>query len=1438
MNRHTVTLCACLTVLLAAACLLLLPINANAATSGYYTYSVYQNQATITDCDTSIKGNITIPSTLGGYPVVAISNYAFCYCSDLTSVTIPSSVTSIKGDAFYGCSSLTTVTIPGSVAEIGDYAFCNCYALKNVTIGEGVSEIGIGAFRSCALTSITLPSTITEIRQQAFIYSSLTDVYFNGTSLQWSKIDIHSDNSYLNKANIFCATTIASSNYPESSHNYTNNLSESKTFTWPGAKRLAITFSSSTLVEANYDYIYIYDGAGTQLAKYTGSAAAGKTLEIPGDTFTVKLTSDGSGVKYGYAFSSILAYTLKHKDHPLCGSKCTCSTSHSSNTWQPWDGTTKMYNGYYYLTQDIVLDSTMILDYSYTSYLCLNGHTITCSNTVFYIYSYRSLLISDCVGTGKIESTGSNATIRNNKYLSVWGGTILNSGPSSSVAIDAYSGTSTYINNGTVTGQYGYGIFLGVGSKVYIQGGTVHGKYGATTANGGNGTPSQMTVSGGRVICDSAYALDIGSGSFTMTGGHVAGINAWNDGAVTISGGTIDGTTDLSCDTASITAGTFGGSLSILGSISDNTVQSVTISGGDFSACDNVTIYTGNTWICGGSFSKVTAYNGSLYLSGVPDIAQLVIHKPGLVSAQSADGSGSFGGDPIAVSLNSGNTTWKDGNVVIRNVKSDTIAKKFVLSTSESQVESLTRYGNDLVLRVLPHGTWGSNASWVLNGDTLTISGTGALDGTYSGTNYPWYPYESQIKHIIVEDGITLIPSYAFEYLGHVTTISLPETLQDLALNAFNDCVQLNNLLLPSSLTTLSGSSNTGYPAFIRCTSLTDVYYLGTQTEWLSLPKAGNVTSHDSTMTMHFLQRYEADATCTTAGVKAHYRFDDTSVYSGYYDANSNSIAQPETIPALGHDSITHTAKAPNCTEVGWEAYETCSRCSYSTYKEKAALGHRVRGTTQVPVDPLTLSFPSTYPFRPVNDTYYSSNSSDNTTSYLDITAKYNCKLTLYYGVSSEPSFDKLIIKLNSVQKDAISGLVEEKSMTLELLAGDKVQIAYTKDNSSSKNQDMGWVRLAYEPVLVTGTGDIPVDTLEPDCTADILCYYCKAVAKKAAPHSTVPHDAKAPTCTEIGWDAYVTCSRCSYSTYAEKSALGHDELPHDAKAPTCTEIGWDAYVTCSRCSYSTYAEKSALGHNELPHNAKAPTCTEIGWDAYVTCSRCSYSTYAEKSALGHDMKEHAAKAPTCIAIGWDAYEACSRCQVSTYTEKAALGHSIEEHAGKLPTCTAIGWDAYSICSRCGGESTYVEKAALGHDIILNKPKAPTCTTVGWDLYETCSRCDHSTFSQKPALGHDILLHEAKAPTVTEAGWDAYETCRRCDHTTFVELPATGIPGDTNGDQRLNNDDVVYLLWHTLFGNEYPLSGNCDFTHDGTLANDDVVYLLWHLLFGDEYPLS
>lgn len=254
------------------------------------------------------------------------------------------------------------------------------------------------------------------------------------------------------------------------------------------------------------------------------------------------------------------------------------------------------------------------------------------------------------------------------------------------------------------------------------------------------------------------------------------------------------------------------------------------------------------------------------------------------------------------------------------------------------------------------------------------------------------------------------------------------------------------------------------------------------------------------------------------------------------------------------------------------------------------------------------------------------------------------------------------------------------------------------------------------------------------------------------------------PTCTKGK-----TCEKCG-AEYGEKDPNNHDLVHHDAKAPSCTEIGWDAYDTCSRCDYTTRKELPALKHNLAYYKAKDPTCTKPGCDAYETCSRCDYTTYVERPALKHDLRQRVIKAPTCTQMGW-AYETCSRCDYSATPLLPALNHDLVQHAAKAPTCTEKGWDAYETCSRCD-YTTYAELPALNHDLVRHDAKAATCTEIGWNAYDTCKNCDYTTYAEVPALNHDLKQHEAQAPTCTEIGWNAYETCSRCDYTTYAELPA------------------------------------------------------------------
>ena len=134
----------------------------------------------------------------------------------------------------------------------------------------------------------------------------------------------------------------------------------------------------------------------------------------------------------------------------------------------------------------------------------------------------------------------------------------------------------------------------------------------------------------------------------------------------------------------------------------------------------------------------------------------------------------------------------------------------------------------------------------------------------------------------------------------------------------------------------------------------------------------------------------------------------------------------------------------------------------------------------------------------------------------------------------------------------------------------------------------------------------------------------------------------------------YTNCDYCYHKgtdTYVDLNngpdPNNHDLVHHDAKAPTCTEIGWNEYDACQRegCTYTTKVEIPALKHKLVHHDAKAPTCTEIGWDEYDTCSRCDYTTKVEIPAPGHDYTEKVVK-PICEKGGYTLHT-CKNCHDS-----------------------------------------------------------------------------------------------------------------------------------------------------------------------------------------------
>ncbi len=255
----------------------------------YLKYKITDDGVVITDCDNFIAGDIVIPNSIEGYPVIGITNTAFWNCSKLTSVTIPDSIINIEGlDPFVGCTSLTGIwvednnsnfssdglgvlynkektilfcapkgmdgnyTIPNSVTSIADRAFDNCIGLTSVTIPDSVTSIGSSAFAFCSeLSAINIPNSVTSIGAWAF------NQCINLTSVTIPDGVTHIGNNAFTKCSGLKEICVDSNNknYSSDSKGVLFDKGKTKLFMAPGGLSGSYTIPDSVSIIDSYAFI-------------------------------------------------------------------------------------------------------------------------------------------------------------------------------------------------------------------------------------------------------------------------------------------------------------------------------------------------------------------------------------------------------------------------------------------------------------------------------------------------------------------------------------------------------------------------------------------------------------------------------------------------------------------------------------------------------------------------------------------------------------------------------------------------------------------------------------------------------------------------------------------------------------------------------------------------------------------------------------------------------------------------------------------------------------------------------------------------------------------------------------------------------------------------------------------------------------------------------
>lgn len=445
---------------------------------------------------------------------------------------------------------------------------------------------------------------------------------------------------------------------------------------------------------------------------------------------------------------------------------------------------------------------------------------------------------------------------------------------------------------------------------------------------------------------------------------------------------------------------------------------------------------------------------------------------------------------------------------------------------------------------------------------------------------------------------------------------------------------------------------------------------------------------------------------------------------------------ETKTIPATGHNEVQDARVEPTCTKDGKTEGSHCSNCN-KVMKESEilpAFGH--------------------------DEEFENENSKVAT-----------CMTKAYCGVCGQEYGDKLAHE---------PVLVDVQGQEPTCLGGGWTDYVKCMECTYSTKRDLP--ALGHDGNRSGQSTYISSETRAATCTEKAYCGICKLEYGPEPSHDEALKNAnsKVATCTTKAY-----CGVCGQE-YGE--ALGHDMVWVDAKAATCTEVGWDRYFHCERsgCTECSKVEIPALGHDyAIFVEAKDPTCTEMGYTEGTQCSRCSSMEIIPTaiSALGHDgqragqytsddlLDEHSYLGD-CTRSSY-----CGICNME-YGDIVSGVHTLKTVAAKAPTCSAYGWKEYEICLKCN-YSTFEENKLemIPHTVRYYEGKAATCTEPGYEGGYICIVCEQWKLETIPPLGHDGYREGQTEPALSDTVIGDCETqsyCAICG--TYGEEPTGHTP--------------------------------------------------------------
>ena len=226
-----------------------------------------------------------------------------------------------------------------------------------VTVQQPVTSIDLNSYsrtmealETFQLTATAYPSTAVD-RRVSWSSSdpAIASVDANGLVTAYKKGSAVITVSAMDGSGVTatCKITVANNGYVctsptqmESPHNYPNNCGDAWIYTAAGATSLKVTFDKRTNMESGFDYLYIYNAAGEQVGKYTGTSLAGKTITVTGPSVKIKLVSDDSGNEWGFKVTGITVTSSAAPTAPVVRISNSAASGKPMLTWNAVEGAT------------------------------------------------------------------------------------------------------------------------------------------------------------------------------------------------------------------------------------------------------------------------------------------------------------------------------------------------------------------------------------------------------------------------------------------------------------------------------------------------------------------------------------------------------------------------------------------------------------------------------------------------------------------------------------------------------------------------------------------------------------------------------------------------------------------------------------------------------------------------------------------------------------------------------------------------------------------------------------------------------------------------------------------------------------------------------------------------------------------------------------------